>query len=44
MADITRDGGFPPLMLGLVDFAKMYQAKLEELAQAGGGDGGTGSN
>ncbi len=33
-----------PILVGSVDFARMYQPKLEELAQAGGGDGGTGSN
>lgn len=39
LADVSRDGGFPPLMLGPVDFAAMFQAKLQELekTQAGGG-------
>lgn len=39
LADTSRDGGFPPLMLGPVDFGAMFQAKLQELekAQAGGG-------
>ncbi|MEE9317699.1 MAG: protein-export chaperone SecB, partial [Rhodospirillales bacterium] len=27
LADVTRDGGYPPLMLGPLDFAGMYQAK-----------------
>ncbi len=27
IADITRDGGFPPLMLEPIDFAQMYQEK-----------------
>ncbi len=43
LADVTRDGGYPPLMLGPLDFAGMYQAKLKELEQeqtAGGGNGG----
>jgi len=44
LADVSRDGGFPPLMLGPVDFASMFQAKLNELgaaqAQAQGGGGG----
>lgn len=30
LADVSRDGGFPPLMLGPVDFAGMYQAGLQE--------------
>jgi preprotein translocase subunit SecB len=40
LADVTRDGGFAPLMLGPVDFAGMYQAKLQELekAKTAGGD------
>ncbi len=38
LADVSRDGGFPPLMLGPVDFAAMFQAQLQEIqkAQAGG--------
>ena len=27
LADISRDGGFPPLMLGPLDFASMYRQK-----------------
>lgn len=34
LADVSRDGGFPPLMLGPVDFAAMFQTKLQELEQA----------
>lgn len=34
LADVSRDGGFPPIMLGPVDFGGMYQAKLNELQQA----------
>ncbi|MCK5777458.1 MAG: protein-export chaperone SecB [Rhodospirillales bacterium] len=30
VADVTRDGGFPPVMLGLVDFASMYQRRVAE--------------
>ncbi len=29
MADVTRDGGFPPLMLDLIDFAQIYKQELE---------------
>ncbi|MCC7016267.1 MAG: protein-export chaperone SecB [Rhodospirillales bacterium] len=36
LADVTRDGGFPPLMLGLVDFAGLYQARMAELAKQQG--------
>jgi len=39
LADISRDGGFPPLMLGPVDFAAMFQARLQELQKAQAGDG-----
>lgn len=44
LADVSRDGGFPPLMLGPVDFAQMYRSKIEELARASGGNGGVDSN
>ena len=36
LADVTRDGGYPPLMLGLVDFAGLYQARMAELAKQQG--------
>lgn len=42
ISDVTRDGGYPPLMLDNVDFAQLYRAKLEELQSqqaAGGGNG-----
>ncbi len=29
LAQVTRDAGFPPLMLGTVDFAGMFQKELE---------------
>lgn len=31
VADVTRDGGYPPLMLDNVDFAGLYRQKLEQL-------------
>lgn len=37
VADVTRDGGFPPLMLGLVDFVAMYKNQAKEMI--GGGEG-----
>lgn len=33
LADVTRDGGFPPVMLGMVDFAQMYQRQVEAQGQ-----------
>lgn len=33
IADVTRDGGFPPVMLGQVDFVGMYQRQLEAAQQ-----------
>lgn len=35
MADATRDGGFPPLMLEPIDFAQLYRSKMAESQQAG---------
>jgi preprotein translocase subunit SecB len=32
VGDLTRDGGFPPLMLQPLDFVALYRARLEELA------------
>lgn len=35
IADATRNGGFPPLMLDPIDFAQMYQQRMaEEQARA----------
>ncbi len=39
LADVSRDGGFPPLMLGPVDFSAMFQAQVQELQQAQAADG-----
>ena len=33
VADVTRDGGYPPLMLDNVDFAMLYRQKLEQLRE-----------
>jgi len=33
ISEVTRDGGFPPLMLGPVDFVAMYKQRLEEYQQ-----------
>ena len=32
VADMTRDGGFPPLMIQPLDFVALYRARLEEMA------------
>lgn len=39
VADATRDGGFPPLMIDPVDFAALYRRRLQQQQQAEGGDG-----
>ncbi|MEL7348510.1 MAG: protein-export chaperone SecB, partial [Pseudomonadota bacterium] len=31
VADATRDGGYPPLLLDNVDFVALYRQRLEEL-------------
>lgn len=36
IADATRDGGFPPLMIDNVDFATLYRQKLAQLRAEGG--------
>lgn len=41
LSDVTRDGGFPPLMLEPIDFASLYHQQLQAAAeqqQAGGGE------
>jgi preprotein translocase subunit SecB len=35
LADVTRDGGFPPLMLAPVDFAALYEQQKNQAAQEG---------
>ena len=30
VADATRNGGFPPLMIDPIDFAKMFQQRIAE--------------
>ena len=34
LADATRNGGFPPLMLDPIDFATMYQKRLQQQVAA----------
>ena len=35
IAEITREGGFPPLLIDPVDFVALYQAQLRRAAAAG---------
>jgi preprotein translocase subunit SecB len=32
LADVTRDGGFPPVMLGPIDFVGLWQARRAQMA------------
>ncbi|MCP5370452.1 MAG: protein-export chaperone SecB [Hyphomicrobiales bacterium] len=41
IADVTREGGFPPLIMGPVDFLGMYQQRLAEASAAAGQGGGS---
>jgi preprotein translocase subunit SecB len=36
IADLTREGGFPPLLLDPMDFGAMYQQRRQEQPAAGG--------
>ncbi len=36
IADMTRDGGFPPLMMQPIDFVALYRQRMEQLQQGGG--------
>ena len=33
--DVTRDGGFPPFSLEMIDFGRMYKSALEQRAKSG---------
>jgi preprotein translocase subunit SecB len=35
VADVTRDGGFPPLMIDPIDFVGLYQQRRADAAPAG---------
>jgi preprotein translocase subunit SecB len=35
VADATRDGGFPPLLISPVDFADLQRRKAQQAEQAG---------
>ena len=34
IADATRNGGFPPLMIDPIDFARLYQSRMADQAKA----------
>lgn len=34
ISDVTRDGGFPPLMLQPIDFVQMFRVRLQQAQQA----------
>jgi len=38
ISDVTRDGGFPPLMLEPIDFAALYQQQMQTGKLDGAGD------
>ncbi|WP_296201555.1 protein-export chaperone SecB [uncultured Hyphomicrobium sp.] len=35
VADLTREGGYPPLLLDPIDFAQLYMRRKNEMAAAG---------
>lgn len=42
IADLTRDGGFPPLMIQPLDFVQLYRSRLEQVAaEEGAAETGT---
>jgi preprotein translocase subunit SecB len=36
LAEVTREGGYPPLLVDPIDFASLYRAQLRERETAGG--------
>ena len=41
ICDITRDGGFPALMIGHVDFVQLYRQRLSALQESDSATPGT---
>jgi preprotein translocase subunit SecB len=39
ISDAVRDGGMPPLMIEPIDFAGLYRARVEQMAQVRPGNG-----
>ena len=44
VADATRDGGFPPLLLEPIDFAALYRQSAEKAPDTPGNGGGNGQD
>jgi preprotein translocase subunit SecB len=42
LAEITREGGYPPLLINPIDFTPLYMAELRDREAARDGDGGDG--
>ncbi len=40
IADVTRDGGYPPLMLDNIDFVQLYRQRVEQIRAEQGTQGG----
>ncbi|HSV29577.1 MAG TPA: protein-export chaperone SecB [Candidatus Omnitrophota bacterium] len=38
IADMTRDGGFPPLMIQPIDFVQLYRSRLDAMSQEAAGN------
>lgn len=36
VADVTRDGGFPPMMLQPIDFVALFRTRMEQMSQQQG--------
>ncbi len=36
LSDVTRDGGFPPVLLQPIDFVALWQARRNQAATSGG--------
>ena len=36
LADLTREGGFPPLFLDPIDFAGLYMQRKQQMGDKGG--------
>ncbi|MCC5972826.1 MAG: protein-export chaperone SecB [Rubellimicrobium sp.] len=43
VSDVTRDGGFPPLNLDMIDFLALYRNEIARRVQAQGGQADTGA-
>ena len=41
VAEITREGGFPPLLIDLVDFVQLYQQQYRRAQEAAAASGQT---